>query len=62
MDMRFHFAEKTGSEGILEKCKPDLWSEEFMKTTKVWSRDWEHFDWGQVREKLCGAETHTFPL
>lgn len=56
LDMRLHFAEKTGIEGILEKCKPDLWSEEFMKTTKVWSRDWEHFDWEQVREKLCGSE------
>lgn len=57
LDMRLRFAEKTGIEGILEKCKPDLWSEEFMKTTKVWSRDWEHFDWKQVREKLCGSET-----
>ena len=27
-----------------------------MKSTKVWSRDWEHFDWEQVRGKLCGSE------
>lgn len=57
LDRRLRFAEKTGIEGILDKSKPDLWSEEFMKTTKNWSRDWEHFDWEQVREKLCGAET-----
>lgn len=57
LDMRLCLAEKTGIEDILEKCKPDLWSEEFMKSTKVWSRDWEHFDWEQVREKLYGSET-----
>ncbi|MDE6600577.1 MAG: hypothetical protein K2K90_00150 [Lachnospiraceae bacterium] len=57
LDMRLSLAEKTGIEGILEKCKPDLWSDEFMKTTKIWSRDWEHFDWEQVRGKLCGSET-----
>lgn len=57
LDMRLRLAEKTGIEGILEKCKPDLWSDEFMKTTKIWSRDWEHFDWEQVRGKLCGSET-----
>lgn len=56
LERRLCFAEKTGIEGILEKSKPDLWSEEFMKATKKWSRDWEHFDWEQVRTKICEAE------
>lgn len=30
LNMRLHFAEKTGIEDILEKYKPDLRSEEFM--------------------------------
>lgn len=56
LEMKIRFAEKTGIEGILEKIKPDLWSEEYMKKIKKWSRDWEQFDWEQVREKLCIAE------
>lgn len=56
LSKRFYFAERTGIEGILDKTAPDLWSEEFMKTIKTWSRDWEHFNWEEVREKLCVAE------
>ena len=56
LERRRCFAEKTGIEGILDKIAPDLWSEEFMKSLKTWSKDWEHFDWEQVREKLYRAE------
>lgn len=56
LDKRLFFAEKTGVEGILDKSKPDLWSEEYMKKMKKWSKDWEHFDWEQVRKNLYGAE------
>ena len=56
LDKRFSFAEQTGIEGILDKSTPDLWSEEYMKSLKSWSKDWEHFDWKQVHEKLCRAK------
>lgn len=56
LERQLYFAEKTGIEGILDKTAPDLWSDEFMKTIKTWSRDWAHYDWEQVRENLCVAE------
>jgi hypothetical protein len=28
----------------------------FMKKQKEWSRDWEHFDWEQIRENLHEVE------
>ena len=56
LDRQLYFAEKTGVKDILEKAAPDLWSEEFMKTIKTWSKDWAHFDWGQVQENLCGVK------
>lgn len=56
LDKRICFAERTGVEDILDKIAPDLWSEEYMKKIKKWSKDWEHFDWEPVREKVYGAE------
>ena len=56
LDRQLYFAEKTGVKDILEKTAPDLWSEEYMKTIKTWSKDWAHFDWAQIHENLCGVE------
>lgn len=56
LDRQLYFAEKTGVKDILEKTAPDLWSEEFMKTIKTWSKDWAHFDWAQIQENLYGVE------
>lgn len=56
LEKQLYFAEKTGVKDILEKTAPDLWSEEYMKTIKTWSRDWAHFDWTQIHENLCGVE------
>lgn len=55
LDKRLVFAEKTGVGDILDKTAPDLWNEEYMEKIRKWSRDWEHFDWKPVREKVCGT-------
>lgn len=56
LNQQILFAQKTGIDGILEKSKPDFWSDEYMNKIRNWSQDWEHFNWTQIREKLSNAK------
>ena len=56
LDKRTYFAEKTGIEGISERSDLRVQDDRLMEVKKYGGRDWKHFDWLQVRDKICNLE------